>query len=235
MRDIPPELIIESVDAGVGAMIDLFEADLQPYGGDLIRFHSGTNGYYGDVIWKGYQYQAYPITVEGFESKNEGTYARPQMAVADVAGLIVGINHDFGDLLGVVITRRQVPVKHLDAINFPNGNPDADPSMEAVSRYVVEEMTDEIAGEQVTYTLATPIDCDNAIIPARTILADVCQWSYRGTGCNYDGPPVADERDNPTSSPALDKCSHRKTGCRLRYPRPQVLPISSFPGSDKVS
>ena len=234
MRDIPPELIIESVDAGVGAFIDLFEADLQPYGGDLLRFHSGTNGLYGNVIWKGNIYQAYPIAVEGFESKNEGTYARPTMAVANVTGLITGINSDFDDMLGVVITRRQVPVKHLDAVNFPNGNPDADPTMEAVSRYVVEEMTEETF-EQVTYSLATPVDCDNAIIPARTILADVCQWAYRGTGCNYSGPAVADERDNPTSNPALDKCSHRKTGCRLRYPRPAVLPISSFPGSQKVS
>lgn len=84
MRDIPANLIIDSVDAGVGAFIDLFEADLQPFGGDLIRFHSGTNGYYGNVIWKGNQYQAYPIAVEGFESKNEGTYARPTMAVANV-------------------------------------------------------------------------------------------------------------------------------------------------------
>nr|DAL51206.1 MAG TPA_asm: minor tail protein L [Caudoviricetes sp.] len=233
MRDIPPELIIESVDAGVGAYIDLFEADLQPYGGDLIRFHSGTNDYYGNVIWKGNQYQAYPIAAEGFESKNEGTYARPTLVVANVTGLITGINADFNDMLGVVITRRQVPVKHLDAANFPNGNPDANSTMEAVSRYIVEEMTEETF-EQVTYSLATPIDCDNAIIPARTILADVCQWAYRGTGCNYSGPPVADERDKPTSNLSLDKCSHRKTGCRLRYPRPAVLPISSFPGSQKV-
>lgn len=56
MRDIPAELIIESVDAGVGAFIDLFEADLQPYGGGVVRFHSGTNGYYGDVIWRGLAY-----------------------------------------------------------------------------------------------------------------------------------------------------------------------------------
>ncbi|VAF77165.1 phage minor tail protein L [Enterobacter hormaechei] len=149
MRDIPANMIIDSVDAGVGAFIDLFEADLQPYGGDLIRFHSGTNGYYGNVIWKGNQYQAYPIAVEGFESKNEGTYARPSMAVANVTGLLTGINHDFDDMLGVVITRRQVPVKYLDAVNFPNGNPDADPTQEAVSRYVVEEMTEETF-EQVT-------------------------------------------------------------------------------------
>lgn len=50
MRDIPAEIIIESVDAGVGAMLDLFEVDLQAFGGDVIRFHSGTNGYYGDVV-----------------------------------------------------------------------------------------------------------------------------------------------------------------------------------------
>jgi len=51
VRDIPPELIIESVDAGVGAFIDLFEVDLRPYGGDVVRFHSGTNGFYNNVIW----------------------------------------------------------------------------------------------------------------------------------------------------------------------------------------
>ena len=125
MRDIPPELIIESVDAGVGTFIDLFEVDLRPYGGDVVRFHSGTNGFYNNVIWRGNAYPAYPIAVEGFESRNEGTYARPAMAVANVTGMIFGMNHDFDDLLGVVITRRQVPVKYLDAVNFPNGNPDA--------------------------------------------------------------------------------------------------------------
>ncbi|EBI3648505.1 phage minor tail protein L, partial [Salmonella enterica] len=48
-------------------------------------------------------------------------------------------------------------------------------------------------------------------------------------------PPVADERDNPTADPAKDKCSHRRSGCRFRYPRPKPMPISSFPGSQKVS
>lgn len=234
MRDIPAELIIESVDAGVGAFLDLFEADLQPMGGDVLRFHSGTNGFYTDVIWKGRAYPAYPIAVEGFEMKNEGTYSRPSMAVANVSGLITGVNHDFADMIGVVITRRQVPVKFLDAVNFPNGNPDADPTKEGVSRYVVTRMTEETF-EQVTYELATPVDCDNAVMPARTILADVCQWIYRGEGCRYSGPPVADERDNPTSDPSKDKCSHRKSGCRFRYPRPAPMPISSFPGSQKVT
>src|SRR5471030_2707244 len=174
MRDIPAELIIESVDAGVGAMLDLFEVDLQSFGGDVIRFHAGTNGYYGNVIWKGAVYSAYPIAVEGFETKSEGTYSRQVMKVANITGLVTGINSDFDDALGAVVTRRQVPVYHLDAVNFPGGNLNADPTMEAVSRYVIEEMAEETF-ETVTYNLATPVDCDNSIIPARTILADVCQ------------------------------------------------------------
>lgn len=31
MRNIPREMIIDSVDAGVGAVIDLFELDLTPW------------------------------------------------------------------------------------------------------------------------------------------------------------------------------------------------------------
>lgn len=234
MRDIPVELIIESVDAGVGAMLDLFEVDLQSFGGDVIRFHSGTNGYYNDVIWQGRAYSAYPIAVEGFEVKSEGTYSRPTMKVANISGLITGINHDFDDALGAVVTRRQVLVKYLDAVNFPKGNADADPTMEAVSRYVIEEMAEETF-ETVTYNLATPVDSDNAIIPARTILADVCQWVYRGDGCGYSGGPVADEKDRPTSDISRDKCSKHRSGCRLRFPKPNALPYGGYPGSAKVS
>ena len=73
-----------------------------------------------------------------------------------------------------------------DAVNFPNGNPDADPTQEAVSRYVVEEMTEETF-EQVTYTLATPIDCDNAIIPARTILPTSASGSIAASGADMTG------------------------------------------------
>lgn len=232
MRDIPANLIIESVDAGVGAFIDLFDVDLQSLGGSVVRFHSGTNGYYNDVIWKGNAYAAYPIAVEGFEMKNEGAYSRPSMAVANVTGLITGINRDFDDMLGVTVTRRQVPVKYLDAVNFPKGNPEADVTQEAVSRYIVEEMTEETF-EQVTYSLSTPIDCDNAIIPARTILADNCQWVYRGVGCQYSGPAVADERDQPTTDLSKDMCSRRPSGCEFRYPRPTVKPFGGFPGATK--
>lgn len=233
MRDIPKELIIDSLDAGIGAQIDVFELDLQQFGGELLRFHSGLNKYYGDVIWQGNKYSAYPISCEGFETKNEGAYARPTLTAANVEGLMTGINSDYNDALGAILIRRQVPVKYLDAVNFPNGNATADPSKEAVSQYRIEELTDETF-ETVTYSLATPIDSDNAIIPGRTILAEICPWVYRGLGCGYTGGAVADERDNPTSDISLDKCSKRRSGCRFRYPKPLAMPFGGFPGSSKV-
>lgn len=239
MKAIPKELIIDATAAGVGPMLDLYEADFSKVSssGQLLRWHSGLNELYTDIVWKGQTYNPWPIAVEGFDMKSEGTYSRPTMTVANITGLITGINHDFDDALGVVITRRQVPVKYLDAANFTAGNPNADPTQEVVSRYVVEELVEETF-EKVTYNLATPVDCDNAVIPGRTILADVCQWAYRGDGCGYAGPDVADEKDNPTTSGSYagaDRCSHRRSGCRLRFPRPAVLPISSFPGAQKVT
>lgn len=56
-------------------------------------------------------------------------------------------------------------------------------------------MSEETA-DQVQYELSTPIDADKAVIPGRTILADVCQWQYRGDGCGYSGGPVATEKTN---------------------------------------
>lgn len=233
MRDIPQKLIIDTIDPQQGAMLDLFEADLTPLGGSLLRFYGGVNGSGQPVTWKGQKYTPYPIKMEGFEMRQAGTYARPTLTVSNLDGSITGINRDFDDAVGMRVVRRQVPVKYLDAVNFTGGNPLADPTQEAVSWFLVEEMTEE-NDETVTYSLASPVDCDQAVVPGRTILADVCQWVYKGAECGYTGGPVADERDKPTSDAKLDRCSHRYDGCRLRFPRPAVLPISCFPGCEKI-
>lgn len=233
MKDIPKELLISAVDAGVVTWLDLYELDLSRLGGEIIRFYGGVNEKYHNLIWQGREYQAYPILAEGFESKVSGTGTKPTLTVSNLFGFMTGLNSDFNDIVGSRLIRRQVPINALDAINFKNGNPDADPTSEVLSVFIIEEMTEETF-EQVTYSLASPSESDTAIIPARTILADVCQWVYRGKGCRYSGKPVADEFDNPTSDPLKDKCSHSKRGCRLRYPSPEVLPIGLFPNSNKV-
>ncbi|CBJ82263.1 Minor tail protein L (fragment) [Xenorhabdus bovienii SS-2004] len=77
--------------------------------------------------------------------------------------------------MGAVVTRHQVPEIYLDAVNFPNGNPQADPTREAVSKYLIEQKQDSNA-DFVTYVLALPSETDGALIPARVIQADICCW-----------------------------------------------------------
>lgn len=233
MRDIPKDMIIPAVDAGVTAILDLFELNLQNLGGDIIRFYGGVNESYKNVIWQGKEYQAYPIKAEGFETKTSGTGSRPTLTVSNLFSFMTGLNNDFNDIVGAKLIRHQVPLTSLDAVNFKDGNSSADPTCEAISWYIIDEMTEETF-EQVTYAIASPSESDTAIIPARTILADVCQFVYRGEGCRYSGKPVANEFDKPTTDPMKDKCSHSKKGCRLRFPKPEVLPIGLFPNSNKV-
>ncbi len=69
-----------------------FEADLQPYGGDLIASIPVPNGYYGNVVWKGNQYRgAYPIAVESSSQRTKGPMPGQQWLAAGVTGLITGI------------------------------------------------------------------------------------------------------------------------------------------------
>lgn len=122
------------------------------------------------------------------------------MTFANFDGMLTAINNDYDDALGAIVTRRQVLEQYLDAVNFPNGNPQADPTREAVQKYVVEQR-ESSDSDFVTYILALPTETDNALIPRRVIQADICSWRYRGFDCGYDGPPVADEKDQPTTDP----------------------------------
>lgn len=233
MRNVPVSMRIEVAQLETNVPLELYEIDLTSVGGDVFRFHSGMNGMLQDIVWQSKKYSAYPVQVTGFEMKSSGTSSRPQMTFANLSGLITAINNDFNDALGAVVTRRQVMEHSLDAVNFPNGNTQADPTREVVSRYIIEQCSEE-THEFVSYTLALPSETDGALIPARVILADICPWIYRGADCSYTGVPVANDKDQPTNDPTLDKCSKHLSGCRLRFRRPESLPFGGFPGANKV-
>ncbi|EOZ4992344.1 phage minor tail protein L [Morganella morganii] len=231
MRDIPADMRIAITQIEQSAMLDLYEVDLSRFGGNVYRFHDGMNGLLKPVIWQGNRYDPYPVQVTGLSMTAQGASARPKMTFANIDGLLTAINNDYDDALGAIVTRRQVMEQYLDAVNFPDGNNQADPSREAVQKFVIEQRENSDS-DFVTYVLALPTETDNAQIPARVIQADICPWRYRGQDCGYDGPPVADEKDQPTNEPTKDQCSHKYRGCKLRHS--SVLPFGGFLGSNKL-
>lgn len=231
MRDIPADMRIAVTQIEQSAMLDLYEVDLSRFGGNVYRFHDGMNGLLKPVIWQGNRYDPYPVQVTGLSMTAQGASARPKMTFANIDGLLTAINNDYDDALGAIVTRRQVMEQYLDAVNFPDGNNQADPSREAVQKFVIEQRENSDS-DFVTYVLALPTETDNTQIPARVIQADICPWRYRGQDCGYDGPPVADEKDQPTNDPTKDQCSHKYRGCKLRHS--SVLPFGGFLGSNKL-
>ncbi|EHY3675443.1 TPA: phage minor tail protein L [Escherichia coli] len=105
--------------------------------------------------------------------------------------------------------------RFLDAVNFVNGNSDADPEQEVISRWRIEQCS-ELSAVSASFVLSTPTETDGAVFPGRIMLANTCTWTYRGDECGYHGPAVADEYDQPTSDITKDKCSKCLNGCKFR-------------------
>lgn len=215
MQDIPQDTLNETTKAEQSAKVDLWEFDLTAIGGERYFFCNEANGKGEPVTWQGRQYPPYPIQAQDFEMNGKGPSPRVTIVISNLFGLVTGMAEDLQSIVGASVVRRQVYRKFLDAVNFPDGNPDADPEQEAVARYCVEQLS-ELTASTATFILASPVETDGSVFPARIMLADTCTWDYRDENCGYSGPPVADEFDKPTSDPAKDKCSHCMKGCELR-------------------
>ncbi|ENG94579.1 phage minor tail protein L [Escherichia coli P0298942.14] len=112
------------------------------------------------------------------------------------------------------MVRRKVYARFLDAVNFVNGNSDADPEQEVISRWRIEQCSELSA---VVPLCTVHADGNGgAVFPGRIMLANTCTWTYRGDECGYHGPAVADEYDQPTSDITKDKCSKCLSGCKFR-------------------
>lgn len=217
---ITPKFQLELAKLEQTALIDLFEVDMRHLAGnngstgELFRFYAGTNELSNPIVWQGNTYVPYGIKADGFEMSGQGASNRPTLSIVNYDGQMTALSNDFEQCLGAIVRRRQVYAQFLDAVNFKDGNRNADPQQERVSYYVVEQLS-SLTQEFATFTLALPAETDNAVINKRTILT-TCSWVYRSTECGYTGRPVADEKDQPTTDPKKDKCSGCLRGCKLR-------------------
>ena len=234
MKNMTADMLLEGAKLEQAVLLELFDVDITAIGGDLLRFHAGTNELNQSVVWKGNNYSPYPVQATGFELSGQGTSNRPKLVFANISGLITGLTSEFEELVGCTVTRRQMYITHLDAENFQLGNTNADPTQEIVSRFIVERLV-SLTSEFVTLELSLPSETDGAIIPARIITTSTCSWLYRTSDCGYTGGAVSDEKDQPTSDPARDKCGKRLSSCKLRFGENGILPFGGFPSADKVS
>lgn len=214
-----------------GAIIELFELELN---GETLRFHAGTNELFEPVTWCGNQYMPLPIQAEGFEVNASGSVPRPRLRVANIDGIISQALQEGQDLAGCKVTRRRTLARYLDAVNFPGGNPTADPMAELVPDvfYIDRKTTENKA--IVEFELSTAMDMVGVRLPKRQIIQNSCPWEYRSAECGYAGPPVADTLDSPTDDMTRDQCGKRLASCRLRWGEANVLPYGGFPAAGLV-
>lgn len=215
MQNSTPALSTQIDSLEQDADIELWALDLTVLGGEQLYFSAELNEKGAPIVWQGKTYEPFPIQGDGFEVNGSGPANRPTLKVSNVFGVITGMGEDYDGLAGARVTRRKVRVRFLDAVNFYQGNVNADPAEEAVSHYNIEQLT-ALTGEDATFTLSIPTETDGAEFPSRVMLADVCSWGYRSDECGYVGPAVADEFDNPTTDPAQDKCGKCRRSCEMR-------------------
>lgn len=126
-----------------GSEVLLFELDGSDYGADILRFHghaiphtpedllaAGVNADQlpaKSIWWQGNEYAAWPMQIDGIEANSDGTAVRPTLTVGNVNGRITALCLAFDNLLEFQLTMHLTLAQYLDAANFPEGNPEADP------------------------------------------------------------------------------------------------------------
>lgn len=223
----------ELASLALSARIELFVIDSTALGGDLLRFHAGTNQLSQPVVWQGNVYTPMPIEAEGFEQRADGPSPRPKIRVSNVFGLVGLMLDQYGGLEGAIVTRKVTLARFLDAVNFQGGvNPDADPTKEYPDETWIVDRVSREDSTVVEWELASPLDLEGVTVPARRCDPWVCVWEYRGPDCGYTGGPVAKADDSPTSVMSQDVCGRLPSSCKLRFGND--LPTSALLGSGLV-
>lgn len=245
-------LISDIQDLEPGSEVLLFELDGSDYGADVLRFHGHAiphtpaellaAGAEADelpakpIYWQGEEYSAWPVQLEGIEANGDGTAVRPRFSAGNVNGRITALCLAFEDLLEFKMTMRHTLGQYLDAENFPNGNPDADPTQESIEVWYIDQKTNE-DGENVSWELASPGDVGGESVGRQ--MTTLCHWcltgGYRGPNCGYTGPYI-DKDGLPTDNPELDTCNGLlTTGCVAHFGEGNELPFGGFPAVSLIA
>lgn len=211
-----------------GNIVTLFEVNGSEFGAGVLRFHAHKQA--TPIVFQGLSYSPWPVEATGF-ARTSDQPPKPRLRVGNVNGVISLICAAYQDMVGAVVTRRRTFKKYLDAVNFPEGNPTADPNEEFPPEVWYIERKSHEDNEYIEFELSSAMDFNGVLLPRRQIIANHCPWVYRSADCGYTGGPVAKSDDTPTSDPAQDSCGKRLSSCKLRFGQNSELPFGGFPAA----
>lgn len=208
-----------------GGRVVLYELDCSGIGGDVSRYHPHQQS--ASIWFQGKEYTPWAIDATGFERTSDAQQPSPKLTVGNVGGAISALCVALEDLVGAKLIRHQTLVQYLDAVNFPDGNPTADPDEEMPQEVWYIEQRSAENNVQVEFTLSSPLDFGGQQLPGRQI-ANLCQFQYRDAYCGYTGTNYFTIKDVATDNPALDQCSKRISGCECRFGVNEPLSYGGF-------
>lgn len=218
------------------ALIEVFELDMSvTTSGGKLYFHAGTNELSEPIIWQGVTYNPWPIAASGFDKNGQGKLPRPKLQVSNLDGIISAEVQSNEDLIGCKLIRRVTLARFLDAVNFTEGHPTADPNQHfADEMWYIDQKTFEDR-EIVEFELASAFDLMGVMLPNRQIVKNSCQWRYRSAECGYTGP-YFDKNDAATTLASADYCTKRLSSCRARinYFANGIIAFGGFPGANRA-
>jgi lambda family phage minor tail protein L len=217
------------------AIIELFQLHLDATlhgSSDIYYFHNGVNAAVtGNVVWNGQSYVRLPLEATGFDYSSSGSLPRPKLAVSNIGSSItalllqVNLITTGNDLGGAKVVRIRTLKKYLD------GEAGADPHAKFPDEiWYVDRKSNENRAV-VEFELASKFDLVGVMLPRRQVIANVCQWIYRGGECGYTGSNYWNAQDQVVGTLALDACGKRIESCKLRFGATAELPFGSFPGA----
>ena len=219
---------------GPNAIIELFELELDAtlHGASTIYYwHNGVNAAVtGNIVFASNTYIRLPVEATGFDYSSSGSLPRPTLRVSNLFGdittllLLVNVETAGNDLGGATVRRIRTLKKFLD------GEANADPNARFPTEIWYVDRKSNENRDLVEFELASKFDLVGVMLPQRQIIANVCQWQYRGAECGYTGSSYFDINDDVVATLAQDVCGKRVESCKLRFGATSELPFGSFPG-----
>lgn len=229
-----------------GSLVQLIEVDGTDFGMDkVLRFHAyniseaGWQSFAAEnlpsIIWQGNEYDPHPYELQGVAVSSEGSQPTPTLSVGNVMNYVTALCLQYDDMVKAKVRIHITFKKYLDAANWKQGNPDANPNEERVQLFYINSKTSETRS-QVDFELCSPFNLQSLQLPTRQI-TPVCTWCMRGwyrsgTGCDYAGSNYFTKDGVATDDPSKDVCGGRLDDCKLRFGGSSPLSFGGFPGAN---